>query len=207
MSWGAKKKDERKSCSGLLIYYRSAPVYFSSCKQHVTALSSSKAGYIEFSETVCAVRCWRKAKKELNLRYKPASIYEGSNSTSEYTNGGHARNFCPPEHVNVRYHFMFDIVTDRIITVEKLNTIQLLPAFLRNQLESADFYYLQNSSNMFRQIWKRGMKMLRRMCVPSVLTGHTSGQERVVPCRKTTDQRGATGYNVSHSWRQLITKQ
>ena len=112
--------DTRKSTSGYLITLSGGAVAWQSRLQRCVALSTTEAEFIAKTEA-CKELLWMKTfvqelgfKQEKYTLYcdSQSAIYLGKNSTF------HSRS----KHINVRYHWIRDVLSSRLIELRKIHT-------------------------------------------------------------------------------------
>ena len=112
--------DSRKSTSGYLITFAGGAVAWQSRLQKCIALSTTKAEFIAATEACKELLWMKKFIQELGIsqeRYvlfcdSQSAIHLGKNSTF------HARS----KHIDVRYHWIRDVLNSKLLELEKIHT-------------------------------------------------------------------------------------
>jgi hypothetical protein len=110
--------DERKSTTGYLFMAGEGVITWSSKKQISTALSSTEAKYVALSEASCEA-CWlRNLYTELGfLDEDQPMIIKGDNKGS-LTMARNPQFHKHSKHIDIRWHWIRELVKDGTITVE-----------------------------------------------------------------------------------------
>ena len=122
----AGDQDDRRSTSGMLITLHGGPVSYFSRKQKCVALSSTEAEYIAASEA-CKVVAWvRNFLHEFpgELISGPVIVYEDNQGCIAMTDASVSSKRT--KHIDIRYHFVRDMVRAGLVKFEYLGTKQML---------------------------------------------------------------------------------
>nr|CAD1832705.1 unnamed protein product [Ananas comosus var. bracteatus] len=117
----AGSQDDRKSTSGWIFNFGSGAVTWASKKQATTALSSSEAEYIAATSAACQAVWMRRILEDLyQAQEYPTEIYCDNRSTIAMTKNPvfHGRT----KHIEVRHHFIRDLVNNRQIDMKNCST-------------------------------------------------------------------------------------
>jgi hypothetical protein len=110
-SW-ASDRDDRRSFSGYITFFRNVPISWKTTKQRCVALSSMEAEYIAISEGVKELLYLNDIYKEcseiLNYNVCQPILYSDSQSAIYYSKNNleNTRN----KHIDIRYHFVKDLL-------------------------------------------------------------------------------------------------
>ncbi|KAL3835280.1 hypothetical protein ACJIZ3_003671 [Penstemon smallii] len=112
--------DSRKSTSGYLVSFAGGAVSWQSRLQKCVALSTTESEFIAITEACKELLWMRRYLQELGFeqeRYvlfcdSQSAIHLGKNSTF------HSRS----KHIDVRYHWIRDVLNDRLVELEKVHT-------------------------------------------------------------------------------------
>lgn len=119
----AGDKSTYKSTSGYAFFFGNGPISFQSKLQSIVALSSTEAEYISLCNSAKEATFLQELLKEIGY-YKQDNIpiYSDNNGAILLSQNPvfHART----KHINVRYHFIRQKVTDKDISVHYINTNQ-----------------------------------------------------------------------------------
>lgn len=131
--WGSNKKD-RKSYTGYVFKLAGASISWRSCKQKTVALSSTEAEYMALSEATKEAIYLRNLLEDLLGKLDCVLIYNDNQSAKKlaYNPVLHDRS----KHIDIRYHFVRDAVSDRIIEVKYLPTNDMIADILTKSLQS-----------------------------------------------------------------------
>lgn len=113
--------DDRKSTSGYLFCLGSNVISWSSKKQKSVALSSAEAEYIAATDCACEAVWLRRILNDLQLKQnEPTRIYCDNRSAIAMAKNPvfHARS----KHIELRYHFIRDLVSKGEICMEFVST-------------------------------------------------------------------------------------
>ncbi|CAJ2672171.1 unnamed protein product [Trifolium pratense] len=106
--------DDRRSTSGHVFMMGSAAVSWASKKQKIVTLSTTEAEFIAAATSACQAIWLRRLLEELHFYQDgPTVIHCDNSSTIKLSKNPvlHGRS----KHIDVRYHFLRDLVTDRTI--------------------------------------------------------------------------------------------
>lgn len=118
--WGSSFCDY-KSCSGYVTLWQSGAVSWKSKKQSIVALSTAEAEYIALS-AACQETIWLKQLKEeiLGKSAKPIEVFCDNKGAKDLCDNG---NFsAKTKHINIRHHFIRDLVENETIKISKMST-------------------------------------------------------------------------------------
>ena len=119
--WGGDR-DDRKSTSGYIFTFGGA-VSWKSKKQAIVAQSSAEAEYISASEAGKESVWIQALLKEIGYEIKTKLHCDNQSCISIMSNtGGHNRT----KHIDVRYHFIKDLIEPGGLTVQYLSTNDML---------------------------------------------------------------------------------
>lgn len=110
-----------KSCSGFVTLWQGAAISWRSKKQTVVALSTAEAEYTALA-IACQETLWLKQLIDeiLGESSKPIEVFCDNKAAKDMCDNG---NFsAKTKHINIKYHFIRDLVEKRIITISKMNT-------------------------------------------------------------------------------------
>lgn len=119
--WGGDCRD-RKSTSGYCFKLFGCTVSWSSKKQLCVALSSTEAEYIALS-TAVSEACWLGSLLldfDLFLVVHPIVIFEDNQSTIKVAKN--PENHKRLKHIDIKYHFIRDKVSEGIVKIDYLKT-------------------------------------------------------------------------------------
>ncbi|KAE8734773.1 Detected protein of unknown function [Hibiscus syriacus] len=113
--------EDRRSTSGYVFGFGSGVVCWSSKKQATTALSSSEAEYTAATSSACQALWLKRILADINLKQKEATvIYCDNQATISMSKNPsfHGRT----KHIDIRVHFIRDLVSDGSIILKYCNT-------------------------------------------------------------------------------------
>ena len=157
-SWA--DSSDRKSTSGMMVQYKSqydeadliegSMVTYYSKRQPCVALSSTEAEYVAISRAAQTV-CWlRRLLDQLGFRQEqPTLLFEDNTSCISIaeSEGLNQRT----KHIDVRHHYIRDMVQENIIQIEHLGTDDMLADFFTKALPVARFLELRSRIGLRRE--------------------------------------------------------
>lgn len=133
--------DTRKSRSGFVFMFNGAPISWSSQRQNVVSLSTAESEYIALSHGAKEAIWLRQFVKELNINCNSVRIFVDNQASIKLASNSehHKRS----KHIDVRYHFIRDIVNKKQIALEYVSSKDQLADIFTKPLAKAQFYYLR----------------------------------------------------------------
>lgn len=140
----------RKSRSGYIFLLNGAPISWSSQRQNCVSLSTTEAEYVALANGTKEAIWLRRLLNELGIRCDSVKIYVDNQSAISLANNPeyHKRS----KHIDVRYHFVRDVVHKREITVEYIPSDKQLADILTKPLPRETFCKLRESMNISASI-------------------------------------------------------
>ncbi|RDX67657.1 Copia protein, partial [Mucuna pruriens] len=132
-NWYGDKSD-RKSTTGYIFLYRGAPIYWSSTKEPVVALSSCEAKYIVTSETLCQVAWLDALMKDLQVE-DLGKIKLLVDKKSSIDLARHLAAYGRSKHIETRFHFLREQVSTKKLRIEHCRTEIQFVDILTNTLK------------------------------------------------------------------------
>jgi hypothetical protein len=137
---------DRKSHYGISIHYgaSSGSIHTISKRTKVVALSSTEAEYIGLCEAAKVVAWARQFLAELGFEQNsPAVLFEDNQSAISMVNNGndHGRT----KHIDIRYHYIRDLVKSGQIDVKYLDTDNMVADTLTKALDKKKFLKFRNN--------------------------------------------------------------
>lgn len=131
--WGSNALD-RKSYSGYAFYLRGSAFSWSSKRQNCVALSSTEAEYIAMAAAAKEAAYLRSILGELGVydQQQPIVVY-GDNLSAQQL----AKNpiyHSSSKHIDIRYHFVRELVCNNIIDLKYISTDQMIADVLTKNL-------------------------------------------------------------------------
>ena len=134
--------DSRKSTSGYLITFAGGAVAWQSRLQKCVALSTTEAEFIAITKA-CKELLWlKKFLQELGLKQERYVLHCDSKSAIHLSKNSsfHSRS----KHIDVRYHWIRDVLNDKLLQLEKVHTDEntsdmLAKALTKNKHEKCQF--------------------------------------------------------------------
>lgn len=117
----AGDEDDRKSTSGYLFLYGEGAVSWASKKQPIVTLSTTEAEYVSAANGACQAVWLRNILKSIGCDQKEATVlFCDNSSTIKLAKNAvlHGRS----KHIQVRYHFIRELVGDEVIEMEYCST-------------------------------------------------------------------------------------
>ena len=138
-SWGGEPGFGRKSRSGVIIKYGDVAVFTASVLQKCTALSSTEAEFIALSEATKTIVWLRRVLAEFGIIQKPTVVYQDNIGSITWATGHIGSQFAKRKHVDIRYHYVVEKVSERDISVVKKSTKSMESDFLTKALHPNEF--------------------------------------------------------------------
>ena len=114
--------DKRRSTTGFLYTLAKAPVSWKSTLQSTVALSTTEAEYMAISEAVKEAIWLHGLLEDLGVGHKQLEVFSDSQSAIHLAKNQvfHART----KHIDVRYHFVREILEEGEILLQKIHTTE-----------------------------------------------------------------------------------
>ena len=142
--WAGDSSDAR-STSGILLKLGGAAVSWSSSKQSNVALSSSEAEYIAAGETareIVAMRILLAELDEAQPTPTPLRIDSETAMRMALEEGNHGRR----KHINVKHHYIRELVTDELVVLEWVPTTEQQADMLTKATSRKQFFAMRDLS-------------------------------------------------------------
>ena len=155
-NWGPSG-DNRKSTSGTLIFANRNLIFWRSITQKSVALSSCESEYYALSECARELQFYRQLVNEIcevtgipQIIKHPSKIYEDNISCKllAESNASSTRT----KHIDLRYHYVRDLVTEGQMEIEHVPTNLQLADILTKALATRTFTYLRDSIRDYRDL-------------------------------------------------------
>ena len=114
-----------------------AVFYARSSKQTPVTLSSTEAEYVSLFHCSTEVVFLRRLMEELGFHQSPTVIYQDNQSTIHWAQG--RENFHRTKHMDVKYHYVRQLVIDAVIEVVYLPTTQMVADVLTKPILKEQF--------------------------------------------------------------------
>lgn len=134
--------DDRKSITGFVFVASGGAISWNSKKQPVVALSSCEAEYVSLCSAMQEATWWLGIKSQLGFQQPLVIKCDNQSAISVAKNGGqHPRT----KHIDVRYHFINNILQKSDITVEYIDTNSQPADIFTKPLEKMKIAQFRNS--------------------------------------------------------------
>lgn len=117
-----------------------AMFYARSSKQTIVTLSSTEAEYVSLFHCSTEVVFLRRLLEELGFRQETTIIFQDNISTIHWSLG--RNNFHKTKHMDVKYHYVRQLVTDSVLAPEYLPTAQMIADVLTKPVLKDQFQQL-----------------------------------------------------------------
>ena len=138
----ASDLDKRRSCTGYVFNLSNAAIAWKSSRQKTVALSSTEAEYMALSSTIQEAVWLAQLSNELGSPLKPITVYCDNRSTIELSkkDGYKPRT----KHIDIRYHYVRDLIKQGLINVEFLSTNKMVADSLTKAVTKEKTEYCAN---------------------------------------------------------------
>lgn len=138
--------DKRRSTTGYLFTLAKAPVSWKSTLQSTVALSTTEAEYMAITEAVKEAIWLHGLLKDLGVGQKQLEVYSDSQSAIHLAKNQvfHART----KHIDVRYHFVREILEEEEILLQKIHTTENPADMLTKVVTRAKFEHCLDLVNI-----------------------------------------------------------
>lgn len=135
--------DDRRSTTGNVFMFGNGAVSWSSTKQNVIALSTTEAEYIAACSTACQAVWMRRLLADMGkIQDEATPIFCDNKSTISIANNPihHGRT----KHIDIRFHFIRELITDGSITLQYCATDQQVADIFTKALSIYKFKELRS---------------------------------------------------------------
>ena len=139
----AGSADDRKSTSGGCFFLGNNLISWFSKKQNCVSLSTAEAEYIAAGSS-CSQLVWMKQMlKEYNVEQDVLTLYCDNLSAINISKNPvlHSRT----KHIDIRHHFIRDLVEDNVVTLEHVATEKQLADIFTKALDGTTFERLRSA--------------------------------------------------------------
>lgn len=131
--WGNDPAD-RKSNTGYCFMFMGATVSWKCHKQTMVTLSSTEAEFIALAEAAQETIWMARVINDLNHAVSTITMYEDNQSCIHLLQNGN--NSLRTKHIDTKYHFVRDMVNNKVIRVEYCPTEDMIADLLTKPLEA-----------------------------------------------------------------------
>ena len=139
----ARDKTTFRSVTGYIYFLAKAPISWQTRQQPSVALSTMEA---EFMAACAAAQesVWLiQLLKELSCELKePIVLFEDNKACIDYSKN--STNHQRTKHISVRYHFIRDLITDKVLHLQAIPTEENIADILTKPLDKRIFQYLRS---------------------------------------------------------------
>ena len=142
-NWAGVPHEKARSTTGIVIKINGGAIFWQSVRQHSVSLSSAEAEYIACSEAGRELLSLRHFLEELSVMPNgPLPLFVDNQTAILMTEeeGNNDRR----KHINVRYHWIRDQVTSRLISVHWVETKKQEADLFTKPLPPTAFEYLRD---------------------------------------------------------------
>ncbi|WVZ04379.1 hypothetical protein V8G54_025185 [Vigna mungo] len=137
-------EDDRKSTSGSIFFIHGAPVSWSSKKQNVIALFSCESEYVAGCHAVCQSIWLSEILRHLKIDTMDC-VELNMDNTSEINLAKNPISHGRSKHIDIKYHFLRDMVTKGKIALKHCRTELQLADIFTKSLNQERFKFLRSS--------------------------------------------------------------
>ncbi|KAH9790306.1 Integrase catalytic domain-containing protein [Citrus sinensis] len=140
--------DKRRSTTGYVFTFAGGPISWKSTLQSTVALSTTEAEYMAITEAVKEAIWLQGLLENLGLTQEHINVYCDSQSAIHLTKNQvyHART----KHIDVRFHFVREIVDDGKILLQKIKTAENPADMLTKVVMTIKFKHCLNLINILQ---------------------------------------------------------
>jgi len=140
--------DNRRSTTGYVFTMASGPVSWRSTLQSTVALSTTEAEYMAIAEAMKEAIWSHGLVVDLGVNQEKVEVHSDSQSAIHLAKNQvhHART----KHIDVRYHFVRDVVNEGVIIIHKIDTAENPADMLTKVVGVAKFNHCLNLVNIVR---------------------------------------------------------
>ena len=117
-----------------------AAFYVKSTKQQLVTLSSTESEYVAMFHSSTEAVFLKRLMEHLDFPQAPIVVYQDNQSTIHWVQG--KENFHRAKHLEVKYHYVRQLLREHVIAVEYLETTEMIADVLTKPLVSDHFQYL-----------------------------------------------------------------
>ncbi|XP_057444753.1 uncharacterized protein LOC130736999 [Lotus japonicus] len=138
-----RSADDRKSTSGGCFFLGNNLISWFSKKQNCVSLSTAEAEYIAAGSSCTQLMWMKQMLKEYDVEQDAMALYCDNLSAINISKNPiqHSRT----KHIDIRHHFIRDLVEDKIITLEHVTTEKQLADIFTKPLDACTFEKLRGS--------------------------------------------------------------
>ncbi|KAH8283294.1 hypothetical protein KR054_012523 [Drosophila jambulina] len=146
--WGGDKTD-RKSCTGYLFYLAGGPISWKSEKQRSVALSSTEAEYMALSSACKEAISLRRLILEIGCGEPGTSTIMNTDNLSAQQLAKNPVHHSRSKHIDIRYHFVRDVVKEGQIVLKYLSTKEMIADILTKNLQKQKHWELTKKLSLY----------------------------------------------------------
>ncbi|GMG51208.1 unnamed protein product [Ambrosiozyma monospora] len=132
---------DRKSQSGFITMFNNNVVSWGSVKQKVVTLSTAESEYISVTEGLKSAICFSNLLKNLALNSTYIEL-SGDNMASLIL-ASHKSNHQASKHIDIKYHFIRNLVAKKVVKVTYVNTKENISDMLTKVLDGSTLRHLK----------------------------------------------------------------
>lgn len=141
--------DDRRSTTGGCCYLGNNLISWYSKKQNVVALSTAEAEYVAAS-CYCTQLIWMRQMLDDYGIHKEGFLVL-CNNTSAISISKNPVHHSRSKHIDIRYHFIRDLVEDNVCNIEHIGMSEQLTDILTKPMESEKFERLRKGLGLYLQ--------------------------------------------------------
>ena len=139
-SYASREETRSQSGYAFTLGLGNAAFYVKSTKQQLVTLSSTEAEYVAMFHSVTEAVFLKRLLEQLGFDQDPIPVFQDNTSTIQWAQG--KENFHRVKHLSVKYHYVRELLKERVIAVEYLSTIEMIADVLTKPLVNEQFEYL-----------------------------------------------------------------
>ena len=147
-SWASEKGNNRRSRTGIAIFYGDALVFYKSIVQKCVALSSTEAEYIALSDGITSVLWLKQVLNEMGITQLATRIMQDNSGSVAWCTKSEGKDFARKRHIDLKYHHIRHHINTKEVIIEKVPEAKIKADFLTKVLSPQNLKLAKYSIQM-----------------------------------------------------------